>query len=295
MSKRASEEKQPKAQLKKPKTGFGADPDVVVVVGGQEFHEHSQILRSWSEFFDAAYRSGMKESQTGRFDFTDRNPEEWKLLTSLLSPFSKEKVTKDNYEKVLSWCGELLIPKGLEECDRVIANDVWDKILSKPDLQNMLDALSQSIENDLPLSKERGFRAVCNVCRKLKNISLDHFSHISTFIVSHEECRGQFLGALKDFLPAEFPVDRAQRDAIVTSAAFPLLLHAGLKADRLKTRLIQLVENPPGKAARRVGSAMLKDDIASDAVIGSCFPRNWRKVQDSDSDSSSTSSTGTLS
>jgi BTB/POZ domain len=48
------------SQAKKPRTGCVGEPDVIVVVGGKEFQEHSKHLRCWSDYFDAAFRSDMK-------------------------------------------------------------------------------------------------------------------------------------------------------------------------------------------------------------------------------------------
>lgn len=69
------------------------EPDVTVVVGGKEFREYRQALRCWSGYFDVAFRSGMKETQSKRFEFPNRNPAEWEWIVSLMAPMSRERLT----------------------------------------------------------------------------------------------------------------------------------------------------------------------------------------------------------
>ena len=66
-----------KPRLEGKRCSWKNEPDVIVVVGGKEFHEHSHHLRSFSGYFDAAFRSGMKESQLMRFELHGRDPREW--------------------------------------------------------------------------------------------------------------------------------------------------------------------------------------------------------------------------
>ncbi|CAB9522625.1 expressed unknown protein [Seminavis robusta] len=85
----------------------GPEPDVIVVVGGTEFHEFSYQLRSWGcGYFDAAFRR-TEMKQSGRFEFPDREPEEWKLIKALAAPFSKAKLDESNVWKAVSWFDEL--------------------------------------------------------------------------------------------------------------------------------------------------------------------------------------------
>lgn len=65
---------------KKQRTYSGEEPDdgtldTIVVVAGKEYRECSSRLRDWSEYFDAAFRSGMKQAQTKRFEFPNMRPE----------------------------------------------------------------------------------------------------------------------------------------------------------------------------------------------------------------------------
>lgn len=64
------------------------EPDVTIIVGGTTFRGYRQTLRCWSGYFDAVFRSGMKEEKTKKFEFPDRDPEEWQLIMSLVGPFA---------------------------------------------------------------------------------------------------------------------------------------------------------------------------------------------------------------
>ena len=83
------------------------EPDVVIVVGCVEFREYSPSLCCRSGFFDAALGNGMKESTTKEFHFPAKCPEEWQLVVSLASRFSKDKLAADNVQTVLPWFDEL--------------------------------------------------------------------------------------------------------------------------------------------------------------------------------------------
>ena len=113
------------------------EPDVVVVVGGKEFREYSQSLCSWSDYFDAALRSGMKETKTMKFEFPDRDPEEWELIIALMAPMATEKVTDTNVLTALSWLDELSSKPGLLECDKVFSSKVIFPLMLSNNLVSM--------------------------------------------------------------------------------------------------------------------------------------------------------------
>ena len=83
----------------------GIEPDTVVRVGKgnrqHEFHEHSPILACASDYFAAAFRSGMKESREKQFSFPDMQPLDWVFFMQLISPMSTVKQTQDNIAMVL--------------------------------------------------------------------------------------------------------------------------------------------------------------------------------------------------
>ena len=61
-------------------------PDVAIEVGEQVFWEYRQTLRCWSGYFDAALWSARKDSKQIRFHFPDKDPSEWQLVASIVSP-----------------------------------------------------------------------------------------------------------------------------------------------------------------------------------------------------------------
>lgn len=120
-------------------------PDVTVVVGGVEFEEYSHSLRLWSGYFDAAFRSGMKESETKRFEFPDKNPREWEFIRQLFLPFPKKKIDKANYFILYAWFSELCSSSGLLECDEVMDEVIDDAVKKgRPDL--LVTALEHCIQ-----------------------------------------------------------------------------------------------------------------------------------------------------
>lgn len=93
------------------------EPDVTVVVGGQEFYEHSQILCTTIGYFDAAFRSGMKEAHTKRFEFPNKDPKEWELLMSVLSPASNVRAKPADINTIIVWSDELCVHRLPTSCD----------------------------------------------------------------------------------------------------------------------------------------------------------------------------------
>ncbi|CAB9522555.1 unknown protein [Seminavis robusta] len=132
-------------------TNKGEDwSDVVVVVGGVEFHESSHFLRAGSDYFEAAFRSGMKEAETKRFEFPDKDPEGWKLIKSFLEPFSNVSVSAKDAEKLLPWLDEFCMPKGLELCDQKPDTMAAERFREQP---SSLSAEQREERNTVPALK----------------------------------------------------------------------------------------------------------------------------------------------
>jgi hypothetical protein len=100
-------------------------PDVTVVVGGKEFEEFSRHLCCFSDYFHAALRSGMRETDapTMRFEFPDKDPQEWELVRTMLRPFGC-KLTQDNVTVLVPWFDELCCQEALQECDKLIESGI---------------------------------------------------------------------------------------------------------------------------------------------------------------------------
>jgi hypothetical protein len=122
-------------------TGSSEEPDVVVIVGGTEFHEYRQVLRCMCGYFDGAFRSGMKESVTKTFEFPDKDPNEWKLLMSVMAPGASNvtQLTRDNIDIILRWSDELCISHLPQVCDMIYGNEIFSgqETLDLKDLEDL--------------------------------------------------------------------------------------------------------------------------------------------------------------
>jgi hypothetical protein len=107
-------------------------PDIVVSVGTVEFEEFSNFLLFHSGYFRDELESNRWEN---RIEFPDNDPQEWQLFKSVLSPFSKDTVTQDNYPVLLPWFAKLRCEGGLLETDRVILTSIVEPLLAKEESQ----------------------------------------------------------------------------------------------------------------------------------------------------------------
>jgi BTB/POZ domain len=121
------------------------DPDVSIIVGGIEFKEYRHTLRCWSEYFDGAFRSGMKESQNMTFEFPDEDPGEWELIMALTAPLPSLNVTKENLDTALLWFDRLGSKRGLELCDRFILQTVSLLLTEEETSQDPLTVESENV------------------------------------------------------------------------------------------------------------------------------------------------------
>lgn len=220
----SSSARKPKDTLP-PRPACLGDPDVTVVVGGKVFPEQSRFLCCWSGYFEAAFRSGMKETVTRRFEFPDRDPEEWDWILSLLVPFSPVQLTLDKLEVALSWFDFLCISRGLERCDQVLHDAVLQIPLRTPaGFSKYLDFLSTSLQFNLPRSKAQYFqlvRAVFN--RSPSYLHQEHLDTIALLIISHDECRTELWSLLEKYLPAPI-ADKEQQDCLLHTGALQSLV-----------------------------------------------------------------------
>jgi BTB/POZ domain len=170
----------------KPLVGSEGELDAVVVVGGQEFLEHSGHLSYWSRYFEAAMRSGMKESQTKRFEFPDRTPDEWELLKKILHPFDAAKVEIDSCEAILSWCDELLMPSLMAECDRVISEYIQGAKVS--DQSKVFSFLASSFRHGLQLSVPMSISYIRgNLSEFPSHFTLDQLTVLTTLCLEYDQ------------------------------------------------------------------------------------------------------------
>ena len=256
----------------------GLEPDVIVVVGGQEFHEFSQGLCCWSGYFNGAFRSGMKETETKRFEFPDRDPYEWEWLMRLMAPLSSESVTKYNVFKALSWFDLLCVDRGLAICDDIL--EVLSKSCSNG---RLIRAFEASVEHGLPKTK-----VAC--CSRISNqSSLDRFwprqtQRLVAILDKDRGCREALWPKLHQYLPkaCEGKQNGGELPAVVS---IPLHEFVHMQLVSHFSSSVSL-----GDAAKKDASALSSDeeDWYSDGPRARApVPAKKRSFLDSDSDSDS--------
>ncbi|CAB9529460.1 expressed unknown protein [Seminavis robusta] len=234
-------------EVNQPPAKVGANDDVVVVVGGQEFQECSHHLRYCSSYFNGAFRSGMKETQTMRFEFPDGDPESWKLTMSLLSPLSKQTITSSNIEKVLPWFDELCVSVGLKRCEDFVLGQITpaDKLHDEYGLGDMNKAFHSAMKW-LPLALQYNLQNVKRRCFEVlrKSWEAKHrwylidgptFDTLKELLESHDEHKQDLWDLLAVVLPNTI-ADKKEQDFLLSSGILRMLFVSELQ--RQKTLLI---------------------------------------------------------
>lgn len=200
--------------------GIHGKPDIVVIVGGKKFYEHSSLLRQWSGYFDAAFRSGMKETHTMTSTFPEMNPDEWELIMSLLVPFSNNDISIENIHIFLPWFHLLCVTRGLTACDEFLCGE---------------DLRGDSILDVLPLGIECGMTRFIEKCFKnvppiIPELTLKELEKLCCILKQHEEFCDKFWEFLEPFLGKEVLPSRVTdpKDLIGTNL-LPVVLYAGVK------------------------------------------------------------------
>jgi len=156
---------------KKPRLiGDEDSTDVVLVVGGKEYQEHSRHLCYYSKYFEAAFRSGMKEAQEGRFTFPDDKPSEWEQIRVFLMPFADvTKIKRANIETLLSWFDKLEVREGMKYCEDFLRKEIMDVRSDNSDTS----FLFQRVMFSLPLSLRFNLMNLRKVCAETIRIALN--------------------------------------------------------------------------------------------------------------------------
>jgi hypothetical protein len=251
-----------------------AEPDVTVVVGTGEnaetFYHYSHILCFASDFFDAALHSGMKESNSMRFEFPDRCPQEWKFFASLLEPCSSAKLTLHNVEDLIPWFHHFRVLARFEECEELYKQKLvqvmalpsfsWssslDLILEKAAFCRLYD-MSETQNWIMQVLNEQLLQ-VNPTCLLDKPENIPNLLNFVQQDLTY--CKGLWNNLVVQFLPADV-IDQIGATADTTSMLenkmLPLLLRMGierLSLENQQTSLKQAVKDFP----RRLGHALPK-------------------------------------
>jgi hypothetical protein len=111
-----------------------------------------------SDYFAGAFRSGMKEAGTKGFEFPDKDPMEWGLLSHLFQPFLTRQITTDNVFVVLPWCDFLEVPGGLLQCDLTSHQSVNPPM--PEDFDELVSLLAELMEHSWTDPKLDGIKAL---------------------------------------------------------------------------------------------------------------------------------------
>lgn len=224
-----------------PSVSCSEEPDVTVIVGGKIFQEYRQILCCVSDYFDAAFRSGMKESATKVFEFPDKNPDEWELLMGIMAPASQTRLPEDKLMIVFRWADELCMTHLPLQCDDLFAKKVLAQLyeytidpatkkatkLSKQEYHaKMVDACEISICFHL----QRSFNGIFAILSQALNSEPENFdlAAIEQMLswMGDGELRGLFLPFLDQHLPPELREKYDSPDELLSNDLFPHLLHS---------------------------------------------------------------------
>ncbi|CAB9529461.1 expressed unknown protein [Seminavis robusta] len=145
--------------------------DIVVVVGGTPCFESSHILRASSGYFDAAFRFGTK-----KFDFPDKDPEEWKRLKGILEPFSETMVSNELHH----------MAKGLKLCDAKLKSVIMES--AAEDFDRALKYLLLSYAHNLQGTKETSCSMILQAfqSKSLRGADKMLSSELLTFLMASE-------------------------------------------------------------------------------------------------------------
>ena len=153
------------------------DPDVDVVVGNVTFKEYRTVLCCISEYFDAAFRSGMKESISHSFTFPDRDPKEWELLMSVFGLNLTTKLEPSNIITLLPWCDELCMSSAMEACDTVYYEQVISpgvvRVFTKNSSANEIEVLREFYDKLDVCIQYNLTRCLQHACQSLRYVFED--------------------------------------------------------------------------------------------------------------------------
>lgn len=199
--------------------------DVVIVVGGVEFHEHSWFLCSWSEYFETALHSGMKETTSKRFEFPERDPKEWELVVELAAPYSEATLTKENVHQLLSWFDQLCCASGLKACDNFLAKE-----FNKGVIGTVFSDLEAAFQYNLNSYKNVCIQGLCHTLEKFPSaICKDTILRMCSLMKDHELCRERLWGPMMKHLPDSISEQKRKVlfDNDLLSEMLHLAIHSG--------------------------------------------------------------------
>ena len=200
------------------------EPDLIIVVGGTEFHEFSQDVCRWSGYCRGALAHGMAEVETKKLTFESGNPEEWEWVRAFMAPRSTEKITAENVDVALVWFSDLNAAQGLAECDDFVVASLNSKLgfdgsgfgsfgpQNRLVLGDALDALEKSVQYGLPKSKVKAMNEAKFLLKTIRSLGnsegVAEVERIISLVERDADCRETLWSsptALKDLVTPSLP------------------------------------------------------------------------------------------
>ncbi|CAB9523022.1 expressed unknown protein [Seminavis robusta] len=286
--------------LKKTCVRSSLDPDVVIVVGGQEFQEYSQSLRCWSEYFDKALRSRigriskLEGEETLYFEFPYRDPKEWQMIVDMMAPMSTKRVNRRNVMRALSWFGELSCPMGLHACDIVISRELLPALvfrgglnydLTKKEqtkLNSFLDILEASLDYNLSTARSVCFSMINYILWRKPSVFLKIWMECLIWIVrDHKDCYDDLWKSLgKDFLPPLYSVK--QKELLMENnmlADFIWLKMEARASAQKEVTISRMMDHVETASISSSSSVSVQKRFVKDDLVRLYAPSKWRQAE----------------
>ncbi|CAB9507288.1 expressed unknown protein [Seminavis robusta] len=237
------------------------EPDVTILVGHEEYQEYSQALCSWSDYFEKALTSGMRESESKRFEFPDRDPKEWEMIVAMMKPMTKVKVTDESVFKALSWFAELCSPQGLQESDSILLSLLEPSSVSH---NFVLDILEASLNFCLPKSMAKSFAKVKMIMANNGAIMVEK-AWVERFISvaqGHQNCLDAMWDTLGELVPAT--LSGQQRTSLLENGLLTEFVFTKMEALHFKKhhpaikRMVSKLKKPNNWKNNNFSNAILK-------------------------------------
>ncbi|CAB9519525.1 expressed unknown protein [Seminavis robusta] len=243
------------------------DPDVIVVVGGVSFCHYKSILCTCG-FFDTMLSSSMKESETGKIEFPDGDPEVWLEVYKFLDPLEyitleqpiSSLLTEENFDVLFPWFDYLGMEKHLLLCDNMKKKQImksherpsfsmWEQYKSLPNFPMTKEAIINA-------TKYSSHYVVRNATTKKSE-----FEELKKFLLDDECGDGvwaYFISTVVNL--SEEMLNDLDRETIVTSPMFQYLV--GDKPKPIPTMALSWASQKP--AARKKMADSSSEEESSD-------------------------------
>ena len=169
-----------------------------------------------------------------RFEFKERDPEEWLLVQSLTKPFPTVKITEGNIAIALSWFDELRCERGLMECDRVLNTTIKHLEIGKSTLSqheninHVLATLSASLQYGLNQTKQSCIACMVQVIEYVSEyvspevLTEEFLAAIIACMINDDDCSNSFWNGLSRYLPSSLSDN--DKDSLLRNECLPALL-----------------------------------------------------------------------